>query len=261
MISRLRSSFSTRLGHAALAAHAHLAGGVAARLGTVIVGAFGGTVYLLRSFQGQFLSALSVELELATNNEAARAAVIAARGSVGRRRSSCSTFRPSRPCRKWSAKPARTSASSSARIRFPALVRVRFGKISLRGLDSLTATAKHWPEVSDVVYPRRLWADFDRLISRLAGRHRLCGPGRDAADDSARRSLSARAGPQPCGHVGILAAFGSVAGHDPPCAALAANPRRHHRRPRRDSPARTASAVSIPGCCCAPSPSRPPSTC
>ncbi len=48
-------------------------------------------------------------------------------------------------------------------------MRVRFGQISLRGLDSLTNAARQWPEVADVVYPRRLWADFDKLVTRLTG--------------------------------------------------------------------------------------------
>jgi cell division protein FtsX len=168
MISRLRLAFQLGWGTLRSRPTLTLLAVLLLAFGTAIVGAFGGTAYLLRSFQGQFLTALSVELELAADNETSRASVIQ-RAEAWPSAEFVQYISPDQTLQEVEHETGENLGKLFGANPFPALVRVRFGKISLRGLDSLTALARQWPEVSDVVYPRRLWADFDRLVSRLTG--------------------------------------------------------------------------------------------
>ena len=168
MISRLRLAFQLGWGTLRSRPTLTLLAVLLLALGTSLVGALGGTVYLLRSFQGQFLSALSVELELASPSESARATVMQ-RVEAWPSAEFVQFVPPEQTLQEIERETGENLGKLFGANPFPALVRVRFGRISLRGLDSLTATARQWPEVTDVVYPRRLWADFDKLVSRLTG--------------------------------------------------------------------------------------------
>jgi cell division protein FtsX len=127
-----------------------------------------GTVYLLHSLQRDFLSALSVELELNSDSEAARSAIMA-RAENWPYAEFVQYISPEQTLREIQRETGEDLLQLFGANPFPAMVRVRFGRTTLATVDSLTASAKQWPGVAQVVYPRRLWGDVDRFISRFRG--------------------------------------------------------------------------------------------
>jgi cell division protein FtsX len=137
-------------------------------LGTATMSALVGTVYLLRSLQNEFVSALTVEVELSSDAEAARNTVMS-RAETWPSAEFVQYVEPEVTLREMEKETGENLVSVFGTNPFPPLVRVRFGATNLRVLDSLATTARTWPEVSDVVYPRRLWTDFERSIARFQG--------------------------------------------------------------------------------------------
>ena len=137
-------------------------------LGAAVAGGIWGTVYLLHDLQQEFLSALSVELELVSDSDAARATVTS-RASTWPSVEFVQYITPDETLRDIQQETGEDLQSLFGANPFPAIVRVRFGRTTLRTVDSITAAARNWPEVAQIVYPRRLWSDADRFISRFQG--------------------------------------------------------------------------------------------
>lgn len=137
-------------------------------LGTAILGGLLGTAYLLRSLQTEFVSALSVELELNSVSDDAKTRVMERTEAWP-----SAEFVQYVPADVTLKEVQRETGEDLVALfgtnPFPALVRVRFGVIDIRKLDSLTAAARQWPEVATVSYPRRLWDDLERIADRLQG--------------------------------------------------------------------------------------------
>jgi len=144
-----------------------LAVGLTALAAAVLGGLFG-TVYLLRSLQGQFMTALTVEIELAGDSETARAKVMSeAENWPGAE--FVQYVSADEVLREVEAETGENLAQLFGGNPFPAFVRVRFGQAELATLDSVTKAAEALPEVMRVVYPRTLWADLERLALRVRG--------------------------------------------------------------------------------------------
>jgi cell division protein FtsX len=137
-------------------------------LGTAIMGGLLGTVYLLRSLQTEFVSALSVELELISDSEDARTRVMS-RAEKWPTAEFVQYVPPEVTLREIQRETPEDLTALFGTNPFPAIVRVRFGGINLKVLDSLTADARRWPDVAEVSYPRRLWDDLENLASRFQG--------------------------------------------------------------------------------------------
>jgi len=137
-------------------------------LGAAITSGLWGTVFLLHGLQRDFLSALSVELELSTDSDAARAAVTA-RAEAWPSAEFVQFIPPEQTLHDVQKETGEDLLSLFGGNPFPAMVRVRFGHTNLATVDSLTTAAKRWPEVAQVVYPRGLWSDVDHFIQRFQG--------------------------------------------------------------------------------------------
>ena len=137
-------------------------------VGAAAVAGVVGTVYLLRELERNFLSALSVEIELTSDTEAARSGVMS-RAEQWPSAEFVQYISPDQTMREIQRETGEDLQSLFGSNPFPAMVRVRFGHTTLPVVDSLTASAKNWPGVAQVVYPRRLWGDVDRFIQRFRG--------------------------------------------------------------------------------------------
>jgi cell division protein FtsX len=137
-------------------------------LGTAVMGGLVGTLYLLHSLQGEFVSALSLEIELTGDSEQIRAAVMS-QAEAWPGAESVQYVPPELTLREIERETGEDLQTLFGTNPFPSLVRVRFRAASVRFLDSLAAIAQRWPEVSAVVYPRRLWSDLQTLADRLRG--------------------------------------------------------------------------------------------
>ncbi|MDD5088048.1 MAG: permease-like cell division protein FtsX [bacterium] len=144
-----------------------LAVGLTALAAAVLGGLFG-TVYLLRSLQAEFMTALTVEIELAHDTDAARARVMSeAENWPGAE--FVQYVSADNVLREVEAETGENLAPLFGGNPFPAFVRVRFGHAELATLDSLARAAEALPEVLRVVYPRTLWTDLERLALRVRG--------------------------------------------------------------------------------------------
>jgi cell division protein FtsX len=137
-------------------------------VGAAGIAGVSGTVYLLHDLERNFLSALSVELELTDDAEATRSGVMS-RAEKWPSAEFVQFISPDQTMREIQRETGEDLRSLFGSNPFPALVRVRFGHTTLPVVDSLTASAKSWPGVAQVVYPRRLWSDVDRFIERFRG--------------------------------------------------------------------------------------------
>lgn len=137
-------------------------------LASAVLGGLFGTVYLLRSLQGQFMTALTVEIELAGDTETARANVMSeAENWPGAE--FVQYVSADEVMREVEAETGENLAQLFGGNPFPAFVRVRFGHANLSTLDSLARAAEALPEVTRVVFPRTLWTDLERLALRVRG--------------------------------------------------------------------------------------------
>jgi cell division transport system permease protein len=137
-------------------------------IGTAAVGGLVGTVYLLRNLQQEFVSALTVEIELTNDAESARG-IVMSRAERWPSAEFVQYVAPDVTLREMQQETGEDLLSVFGANPFPPLVRVRFGNANLRTLDSLSTAAKSWPEVADVVFPRRLWTDLEHSIARFQG--------------------------------------------------------------------------------------------
>jgi cell division protein FtsX len=137
-------------------------------LGSAVCTGLWSTVYLLHGLQRDFLSALSVELELVSDSEAARSAVMT-RADHWPSVEFVQYISPDQTLRDVQKETGEDLQTLFGGNPFPSIVRVRFGHTTLPAVDSLTNAAKRWPEVAQVVYPRGLWNDMDRFIARFQG--------------------------------------------------------------------------------------------
>lgn len=137
-------------------------------LGAAVSTGLWSTVYLLHGLQRDFLSALSVELELVSDAETPRNTVMA-RAETWPSVEFVQYISPDQTLHDVQKETGEDLLSLFGANPFPALVRVRFGRTTLATVDSVTSAAKNWPEVAQVIYPRGLWSDMDRFIERFQG--------------------------------------------------------------------------------------------
>lgn len=135
-------------------------------LAVAVIGGLLGTVYLLRALQTELLSALNVELELVQDSEEARRAVMT-RAEAWPFAEFVQYVPPEATLRELQRETGENLLALFGTNPFPPLVRVRFAAASLETLDSLSLVAEQWPEVAQVVYPRSVWSDLERLRARL----------------------------------------------------------------------------------------------
>ncbi len=137
-------------------------------LGTAILSALGGSAITLANLKTEFLSALTVEIELSMTDDSTRMAIMAeAEKWPG------AEFVQYVPAEVVLDEVQRESGDSLLLLfgynPFPDLIRIRFGHTEINTVDSLTSAARHWPGVRAVVYPRKLWSEVTRWVSRLRG--------------------------------------------------------------------------------------------
>jgi cell division transport system permease protein len=137
-------------------------------LGTAILSVLLGVVFLAQSLQSQFATALTLELELIHDAEATRATVMS-RAEAWPAVESVQYVPPDVTLREIERETGEDLQTLFGANPFPPMVRVRFGRLNLQTLDSLAASARRWPEVADVAYPRAAWSSVDRLSARLQG--------------------------------------------------------------------------------------------
>ena len=137
-------------------------------LGTAILGVLLGIVFLAQSLQSQFATVLTLELELIHDAEATRAAVMS-RAETWPAVESVQYVPPDVTLREIERETGEDLQTLFGSNPFPPMVRVRFGRLNLQTLDSLATSARRWPEVADVAYPRAAWSSVDRLSARLQG--------------------------------------------------------------------------------------------
>jgi cell division transport system permease protein len=136
--------------------------------GTSILGVIFGAVFLLGSLQAQIATVLTLELELIHDAEATRAAVMS-RAEAWPGIESVQYVPPDVTLREIEKETGEDLQKLFGANPFPPMVRVRFGRLNLQTLDSLATSARRWPEVADVAYPRAAWSGVDRLSARLQG--------------------------------------------------------------------------------------------
>lgn len=137
-------------------------------LASAVLGGLFGTVYLLRSLQSQFITALTVEIELARDTDAARAKVMSV-AETWPDAEFVQFVSAEEVMREVEAETGENLAELFGTNPFPAFVRVRFGNANLSTLDSLAEAATALREVTRVVFPRTLWTDLERLALRVRG--------------------------------------------------------------------------------------------
>jgi cell division protein FtsX len=137
-------------------------------LGTTILGVFFGAVFLLQSLQGQFATALTLEIELIRDTEGARQEVMS-RVDTWPTVEFVEYVPPDVTLDEIERETGEDLQKLFGTNPFPAMIRVRFGRLHLESLDSLADLARGWPEVADVAYPRAAWSSVDRLAERLQG--------------------------------------------------------------------------------------------
>jgi cell division protein FtsX len=133
--------------------------------GVAVLGSVAGSLYLLRSLRSEFQAAMSVELELTGDSESVRAAVMQ-RAEDWPNAEFVQYVSPEMSLREVERETGEHLNDLFTVNPFPPMVRVRFGKTTIRTVDSLAAIAGHWPEVTQAVYPKRLWADLERFEER-----------------------------------------------------------------------------------------------
>ncbi|MFZ5433354.1 MAG: cell division protein FtsX [Calditrichota bacterium] len=135
-------------------------------LGTALMTGLFGTVFLLRNLQSQFLTAMTVELELVKDTDSSRVAVMA-RAEAWPGVEFVQYLSPPEVLQEVQKETGEDLQGLFGVNPFPALVRVRFAQTDMTTLDQLTKEASAWSEISEVVYPRTLWSDLQRLASRV----------------------------------------------------------------------------------------------
>jgi cell division protein FtsX len=137
-------------------------------LGTGLLGALVGTTKLLHDLQTNYLSALTLEVELQDESAALREQIMG-RLETWPGLSSLQFVGKEQVL----AELQRETTDDLLRLfgfnPFPALIRVQFTHTNLSVLDSLSAAVRTEPGVRAVTYPRELWTKTSNLMSRLQG--------------------------------------------------------------------------------------------
>lgn len=137
-------------------------------LASAALGGLYGTVYLLRSLQSQFITALTVEIELAHDTNEAQVRVMSA-AETWPDAEFVQYVSADEVMREVEAETGENLSELFGTNPFPAFIRVRFGHADLSTLDSLARSAEALPDVARVVFPRTLWTDLERLALRVRG--------------------------------------------------------------------------------------------
>jgi len=135
-------------------------------LGTSVLSGLLCSAYLLHAMQTKLLAALTVELEMASDADSARAQVMA-RVERWPGAEFVQFVTPDVTLGEIERETGENLRDLFGTNPFPALVRVRFRPTTLHMMDSLASVARGWPEVSAVSYPRRLWSELQILATRL----------------------------------------------------------------------------------------------
>jgi len=137
--------------------------------GTAVLGVLLALVYLLNRFESDFLTPLTVEIELTGEAESVRAPIMA-QAQAWPAAEFVQFVPPEATLRDLERETGEDLLTLFGTNPFPPIVRVRFSRANAALVDSLATSAKTWSGVSDVVYPKRLWQEIEDLRSKLRGR-------------------------------------------------------------------------------------------
>jgi cell division protein FtsX len=137
-------------------------------IGTTLMGGLSGTVYLLRGIQAEFLSALTVEIELADDSDELRTG-ISEKAEAWPGAEFVQYVSPAVTLHEVETELGEKVSDLFGTNPFPPIIRVRFGQVSLTTLDSLTHSAQSWPGVAGVVYPKQLWNRLNQIMDNIQG--------------------------------------------------------------------------------------------
>ena len=137
-------------------------------IGSSLLGGLTGTIYLLQGIQAEFLSALTIEVELAGDADSLRAP-ISEQIEAWPGAEFVQYVSPAMTLREMEMETGENLKELFGDNPFPPLLRVRFGQTDLKTLDSLTSAAARWPGVINVVYPRQLWNRLNDLLRSASG--------------------------------------------------------------------------------------------
>jgi len=159
-----------RLGHGTLRSRPTLTllGIVLLALGSFLMGGMTGTVYLLKGIQAEFLTALTVEIELTDQSESLRTRIYE-RTEIWPGAEFVQYVSPEATLREVEREMNEDVAELFGTNPFPPIIRVRFGETTLPTLDSLTREAESWAGVAGVIYPRQLWNRLEELMRSIQG--------------------------------------------------------------------------------------------
>lgn len=137
-------------------------------LGASLMGGLTGTIYLLKGIQAEFLSALTVEIELTDDSDSLRTQ-ISAMAESWPGVEFVQYVSPITAMREIEQEIGENISGLFGSNPFPPLIRVRFGQTTLTTLDSLSAFARDLEGVTAVVYPKQLWQRLNELMDDIQG--------------------------------------------------------------------------------------------
>jgi cell division transport system permease protein len=137
-------------------------------IGTALMGGLSGTVYLLKGIQAEFLSALTVEIELADDTDSLRTE-ISELAEAWPGAEFVQYVSPATALHEVEQELGEDVSQLFGSNPFPPLIRVRFGRVDLKTLDSLTNSASKLNGVTGVVYPKQLWNRLNELMDDIRG--------------------------------------------------------------------------------------------
>ncbi len=143
-------------------------------MGAASIGALVGSAFVINHLQTEFLSALTVEIELLNDSDSTRAHVMTLAEQWPD-----AEFVQYVPPQTVLDEVQKETGDNLIELfgynPFPGLIRVRFGKITATVIDSLASNAQKWNGVKAVVYPRRLWLEVAKWSEKLRGELGLIG--------------------------------------------------------------------------------------
>lgn len=163
-----RLGFSARLGFGVLRSRPTLTllAVLLLTLGVSVLSVIGAARYFLHTAQGELLAAPILELELASSDPRVYAEIMSRveewPGVTG-----VSYLSAEQVLSEIQAVAGDSLSAILGSNPFPPLLRVRCAETRVTILDSLTAVARQWPEVSAVVFPRQAWDELAKLASKL----------------------------------------------------------------------------------------------
>ncbi|MBU0691382.1 permease-like cell division protein FtsX [bacterium] len=137
-------------------------------IGTTLMGGLSGTVYLLKGIQAEFLSALTIEIELANDSDSLRTEISELAESWPGAEF-VQYVSPATSLREVEQELGENVSELFGTNPFPPIIRVRFGQVNLNTLDSLTCSARRLNGVTSVVFPKQLWNRLNELMQNVQG--------------------------------------------------------------------------------------------